>query len=151
MTAPQPDREQAARLVATAQQLGATVHHAAAWRYVAWLTGMAATNALFFTGLGIAGRDDVDVLLITATFVVTIGVLCASLLPGSRAMSAGMKGRWSRAMLTWGLLFGLAMGAGLPLLRDVVPFWLAMSIVVPLPLALGARAEALATQEAQRA
>lgn len=139
---PAPASPEAADLVAIADRLRTSVRHAAAWRYVSWLVGMAVATVMYLAGLGVAAHDDTAVLAVSLVFGACVAVLSVALLPGARVTSAGFTRRWARAVLAWGLLYGASMLLGLLLFRGELLFWIPAGVVAAVPLALGARAEA---------
>ena len=143
MTASRPDATEAAHLVATAERLGRAVRDGSSWRYVAWLTGMAAADVGYLAALGVADADP-DVLVVSLAFVASVAGLSLGLLPGARASSAGFSRRWVTAVAAWGALYAVALVVGLLAFRAEPAFWLPAAVVTALPLVLGARAEARA-------
>jgi hypothetical protein len=136
MTETSPD--DAARLLAEAHRLRGAVADAARTRYVAWLVGMAAATVGFYAGLA-AGPEHAAVPSIT--YGVTVAALSGSLLPFARISSRGFSGRWVRALLGWGLLYGVTLTAGLTLFANQPLYWLPASLVAVAPLVDGARRE----------
>lgn len=144
MSAPLPTPYEAAGLVQAADRMHTAVRGASAWRYVAWLSGMAVATLMYFTGLGLLGEDDRGVGVLSIAFGLSIAVLSLTLLPGARVSSAGFARRWAQAVLGWGVLYAAGMLLGLMVFRGELAFWLPAAVLAALPLVLGARAEARA-------
>ena len=106
-----------------------------------WLTGMAGASLLYFTGVGVAGTDETEGLLVSGVFLVVVLALSFSLLSGLRVSKVGFGRRWVASVVSWGVLFALGLVLGLTLLADVLAYWPVAGALVALPLALGARAE----------
>lgn len=135
-------------MVADVERIGTTVRTADAWRYVAWLVGMAVATAMYLTGLGVSGHDDTLVVATSGVFALCVAVLSVGLLPGSRVLSAGLGRRWTVALLGWAALLAAVMALGLLVWRGELAFWIPGAVLAALPLALGARAE-MRTEERQ--
>lgn len=136
-----PTPGEAARLVADVDRIGAAIRTADAWRYVAWLAGMAVATVMYATSLGVAGTDEALIVTASVVFALCVGALSACLLPGSRVTTAGLGRRWTVALLSWGALFAALMTLGLLVWRGEPAFWVPGGIVAAVPLVLGARAE----------
>jgi len=136
-----PTPGEAARMVADVERIGTAVRTADAWRYVAWLVGMAVATVMYLTGLGVSGTDEPLILATSGVFVLCVAALSVGLLPGSRVTTAGLGRRWASALVGWAVLFAAVMVLGLLVWRGELAFWIPGGILAALPLVLGARAE----------
>ncbi|GAB7191458.1 hypothetical protein NUM3379_21650 [Kineococcus sp. NUM-3379] len=136
-----PTPSEAGVLLHKAELTARTTRAGASALPACWLTGMAAANLLYFTGVGLAGTDETEGLLLSGVFLVVVLGLTASLLPASRVSRVGFSRRWVASVVTWGVLFALGLTAGLTLLPGVLAYWPLAGALVALPLALGARGE----------
>lgn len=136
-----PTPSEAARMVADVDRIAVAVRTADAWRYVAWLVGMAVATVMYLTGLGVSGHDESLIVATSGVFALCVAALSIGLLPGSRVTSAGLGRRWTAALMSWGALFAVVMVLGLLLWRGDLAFWIVGAVLTALPLVLGARAE----------
>ena len=139
MSDPHPPAGSAADLLAVDARMQAAVRSAAG-RYAGWLVAFAATNVMYLTALGLV-RDDGDVGWLTGAYLVCVAGLCLAFFRGARITAAGFSRRFSRAMLSWGAVYGATVLLGLLFFRAEPAFWVPAALLCAVPLLLGARAE----------
>lgn len=100
----------------------------------AWLSGLAATSALYLAALGwFARTDEAEVLGVSIAFAVVLGVLAVVHLRRIRAASLGFSRRFGIAMGAWGALFAASLGIGLLAFPGSVPFFAVAGAVTAVP------------------
>lgn len=139
MSPSEPGPATAAEYLATDARMAAAVR-AASLRFVGWLLAFAALNVMYLTALGLHTEDG-PVLWLTAAYLLCVAGLTVGLLGKVSLQPAGFDRRFGRAMLVWGLLFGVVLTLGLLAFRGQPAFWLPASLACAVPLVLGARAE----------
>ena len=140
MTTIQPTPEEARGLLGSSTSAAAAIRGAGQNRHAQWLTGMATASFMYLVAMGIAATDP-DVLVASLAFAFAVAALCLTLLPTAPVAKSGMKRRWLRSLIAWGLLFGIAMPVGLVVFRAEPLYWAPAALVVALPLAIGAAKE----------
>jgi hypothetical protein len=133
----EPTASNAATSLAAAERIAALVRARTSQNVIAWLAAIAVASAFYLTGVGAAGQNWVWVAMLSGllgTVIMSVtGLFFSTDVMGARAQMR----RWWRVVLVWLLVFGAALGVGLPLFSGQLWFWLPIAVVSTVPLVVG--------------
>lgn len=127
----------AARSLADADRIAALVRVRTSQNIVAWLAAAAVASAFYFTGVGAAGQQWVWVAMLSGLLGTALTSVSALFFSTDISGARPQMRRWWRVVLVWLLVFGAALGVGLPLFPGQLWYWLPISVVSAVPLMVG--------------
>ena len=140
----EPTASNAAASLAEAERIAAGVRSRASQSLIAWLAATAVASTFYLTGVGIAGNDWVGVTALSAVLGISFWSVTALFLSRSLVGSREQMRRWRRTVLIWLLVFGAALGVGLPFFSGQLWFWIPVAIASAVPLMIGIALESRA-------
>lgn len=140
----EPSASDAATSLAEAERIAARVRSRASQNLIAWLAAIAVTSTFYLTGVGIAGDDWVAITALSALLGWSLIGVTGLFLSRSLVGSGRQVRRWRRLVLIWMLVFGAALGVGLPLFSGQLWFWIPVAIASAVPLVIGIALESRA-------
>ncbi|MDP3949355.1 hypothetical protein [Microbacterium sp.] len=139
-----PTVSDATTSLAEAERLATRVRSTSSPGFAAWLGGVAVASIFYLTGLGVAGDDELGIVVLSCVLGASLLALSVGFLPGARIATRGFGLRWGLTLGTWGLVFGAVLGFGIPFFSGELWFWIPGAIASAAPLAIGAVWEARA-------
>ena len=140
----EPTASDATSSLADAERIATRVRSRAAQNLVAWLGAMAVASLFYLSGVGVAGADWVGITALSSVLGVSIVGVTAGFLSRMVVADRAHLRRWRRTVLVWMLVFGVALGVGLPFFSGQLWFWIPAAIASALPLTIGAVLESRA-------